>query len=89
MQIQRRFDENFGIGNTQFVSEDIRTFNNAVPVIAINSGQTFDTRSRLFSLFGGFNYDFDNRYLVSATLRRDGSSVLEKTTSLVIFQQGL
>ena len=75
MQIQRRFDENFGIGNVPFVSEDIRTFNNAVPgQIGINSGQTFDTRSRLFSLFGGFNYDFDNRYLVSATLRRDGSS---------------
>jgi len=28
----------------------------------------------LFSLFGKVNYEFDNRYLLSATLRRDGSS---------------
>ncbi|MDO6820393.1 TonB-dependent receptor [Zobellia sp. 1_MG-2023] len=75
MQIQRRFGENFGLNSTEFVSEDIRTFNNAIPEdLAINAGQTFNSRSNLFSLFGGFNYDFDNRYLISGTIRRDGSS---------------
>ncbi|CAM3323110.1 TonB-dependent receptor [Zobellia roscoffensis] len=75
MQILKRSEENFGISNAQFVSEDIQTFNNVDPNgLGINGDQTFNTRSNLFSLFGGFNYDFDNRYLISATLRRDGSS---------------
>jgi TonB-linked SusC/RagA family outer membrane protein len=30
--------------------------------------------NKLFSLFGRLDYSFDNRYLVSATIRRDGSS---------------
>ena len=29
---------------------------------------------RMSSLFGRVNYDFDNRYMIAATLRRDGSS---------------
>ncbi|MGB3150794.1 MAG: TonB-dependent receptor, partial [Maribacter sp.] len=75
MQIQRRFQEEFGISNALFVSEDIRTFNNVDPDgLGINGGQTFNTRSNLFSLFAGFNYDFDNKYLFSGTIRRDGSS---------------
>ncbi|MEM1257770.1 MAG: TonB-dependent receptor [Bacteroidota bacterium] len=75
MQILRRFREEFGISNALFVSEDIQTFNNVDPNgLAINSDQTFNTRSNLFSLFAGFNYDFDNKYLIGATIRRDGSS---------------
>ncbi|KPM30572.1 SusC/RagA family TonB-linked outer membrane protein [Croceitalea dokdonensis DOKDO 023] len=75
MQILKRYQEEFGLSNIPFVSEDIRTFNNADPEgLAINNGQTFNTRSNLFSLFAGFKYDFDNRYLVGATIRRDGSS---------------
>lgn len=31
-------------------------------------------QSKLVSFFGRVNYDFDNRYLFTATLRRDGSS---------------
>ncbi|MEM8510527.1 MAG: SusC/RagA family TonB-linked outer membrane protein, partial [Bacteroidota bacterium] len=75
MQILRRFREEFGISNALFVSEDIQTFNNVDPNgLAINSDQTFNTRSNIFSLFGGFRYDFDNKYLVEAAIRRDGSS---------------
>ncbi|MBS9461817.1 TonB-dependent receptor [Flagellimonas sp. 389] len=75
MQILKRYQEEFGISNALFVSEDIQTFNNVDPDgLGIDANQTFNTRSNLFSLFAGFNYDFDNRYLISATLRRDGSS---------------
>lgn len=89
MQIQKRFAENFGISNALFVSEDIRTFNNVDPAgLAINSGQTFNTRSNLFSLFGGFNYDFDNKYLISGTLRRDGSSRFGENNEFGYFPSG-
>ncbi|GGG50653.1 SusC/RagA family TonB-linked outer membrane protein [Croceivirga lutea] len=89
MQILKRYREEFGISNALFVSEDIQTFNNADPDgLGINSGQTFNTRSNLYSLFTGFNYDFDNRYLISATLRRDGSSRFGENNEFGYFPSG-
>jgi TonB-dependent starch-binding outer membrane protein SusC len=38
------------------------------------SGGSYDEREALFSLFGRVNYNYDERYLLSLTLRRDGSS---------------
>ncbi|MFS4417629.1 SusC/RagA family TonB-linked outer membrane protein [Maribacter sp. 2307ULW6-5] len=89
MQILKRYQEEFGISNALFVSEDIRTFNNVDPEgLAINNGQTFNTRSNLFSLFAGFNYDYDNKYLFSATLRRDGSSRFGEDREFGYFPSG-
>lgn len=39
-----------------------------IPSISGNSGQ-----SRLFGFVGRLNYDYDNRYLLEASIRRDGS----------------
>ncbi|MDR1984258.1 MAG: TonB-dependent receptor [Prevotellaceae bacterium] len=46
------------------------------PGIGTNPLYTGGTKgtSRLFSLFGQFNYDYDNKYYLSASIRRDGSS---------------
>lgn len=44
-------------------------------VTAVNGGN-FLTEQGLLSFMGRVNYGFDNRYLVTATVRRDGSSVL-------------
>ena len=50
----------FGTANPG-VAEDIRSFNTVVP-------------NRLISFFGRLNYNIDERYLITASLRRDGSS---------------
>jgi len=74
MQIQRFSFEGFDI-EANFNSDAVETFNNVVPTsLAINTNNSINENNSLFSLFGGFNYDFDNRYLVGATFRRDGSS---------------
>lgn len=74
MQIQKFWFEGFDL-ETNFVSDLIQTFNNVDPAsLAVNTGNTEDSNNSLFSLFGGFNYDFDNKYLIGATIRRDGSS---------------
>lgn len=74
MQTQRYYRKGFGIA-ANFVSDAIETFNNSDPEsLAINAEQTGASRNNLFSTFAGFNYDFKNKYLVSGTLRRDGSS---------------
>ncbi len=41
--------------------------------------------SSLFSLFGRVDYNFDDRYLFSATVRRDGSSVFDKSERYGVF----
>ena len=58
---------------TLFLSNELITrVGNADPgSITANSGVT---KSALFSLFGGFDYDYKGKYLVGATIRRDASS---------------
>ncbi len=58
---------------SRFASETVRTFNNAL-LENVNLDGTFNTNNKLFSTFGGFNYDYANKYLISGTIRRDGSS---------------
>ncbi|MCB9049810.1 MAG: TonB-dependent receptor [Lewinellaceae bacterium] len=45
---------------------------NASPVI--NGASSFKSQDKLIGYFGRISYDFAQRYLLSATLRRDGSS---------------
>lgn len=40
-----------------------------------NDSSYYKSQSRLASYFGDFHYSYDNRYYLSASLRRDGSSV--------------
>ena len=73
MQTQQFFIEEFDV-QANFVSDNVETFNNVDPLTLSVGNATGDERHNLVSLFGGFNYDFDNKYLVGATVRRDGSS---------------
>jgi TonB-linked SusC/RagA family outer membrane protein len=73
MQIQKYVREFENIAAADFANDLIRTFNNAAAG-AITSNNTSHRRNNLYSLFAGFDYDFDNKYLIGATIRRDGSS---------------
>jgi TonB-linked SusC/RagA family outer membrane protein len=61
-------------GSGRFFSTDLsfQTLDNGTIGISNNSSIG---KSALFSLFSRVDYTFDSRYLLSATLRRDGSSV--------------
>ena len=71
MQIQKYVIENSDFSSL-FNDDLIQTFNNAQPG-AITSTSN-NQRHNLYSLFAGFNYDFENKYLIGGTIRRDGSS---------------
>ena len=73
MQIQRWVIENFDIAS-DFNNEYVETFNNADPLRVTIGNSTENRRHSLYSLFAGFNYDYNNKYFVSGTYRRDGSS---------------
>ena len=44
------------------------------PSFYLSNPNTFKTEYYLVSFFGRANYSFDNRYLITATVRRDGTS---------------
>jgi len=55
---------NLGLGNPY-----------AVPSFRVDYGADNYQQTRLISDFGRFNYNFKNKYLLQASIRRDGSSV--------------
>ncbi|MEQ9441329.1 MAG: TonB-dependent receptor [Cyclobacteriaceae bacterium] len=66
-----------------FPSEGVTTLNAAT--IQPNSTSTFETQNVLLSYFGRVQYNFDDRYLLTASMRRDGSSRFGQETKWGIF----
>jgi TonB-linked SusC/RagA family outer membrane protein len=58
-------------GRTGFLTNDIFDVNAGDPKTATNSGGTYPWAQESF--LGRLNYNYDNRYLLTATYRRDGS----------------
>lgn len=58
-------------GRTGFLTNDIFDVNAGNPTSATNSGGTYPWAME--SYLGRLNYNYDNRYLVTGTFRRDGS----------------
>lgn len=59
-----------------FNSAVITTLNSAIGV----TGNTTEARNVLISYFGRLNYTFDDKYILSASIRRDGSSRFGENT---------
>lgn len=60
-----------GAGNDQLPSNSLRALSDG---IGNASSWGYNVSESLFSTFGQFNYAFSDKYLVQATVRRDGSS---------------
>ena len=74
-EMSESYWENFAVANSGYLS------NSVTDIIAgettgnnINLTQGNQDRNSLFSYFGRVLYNYDDRYLLTATLRRDGSS---------------
>ena len=63
--------ENWSISPGAFTTFDITTLNAAT---GGSSGTSTETKNVLISFFGRVQYDYDGRYLLTASFRRDGSS---------------
>lgn len=53
-------------------------------IVGLNGIQT-PYQSSIYSLFGRVDYNFDDKYLISGTVRRDGSSVFDPSHRFGIF----
>ena len=68
---QKYCKESNSVSGSHFSSDDIPYLNNATN---ITSGTSNITEYALLSLLGRVNYNYKNKYLISAALRYDGSS---------------
>ncbi len=74
MSIQRYSSENLDL-EAYLLSDAVQSLNNIdVASLSVRRGAAENSRHALYGMFAGFNYDYKNRYLLSATYRRDGSS---------------
>ena len=57
-----------------FANNQVTTLNAATNITGTGPNYTTETQSVLMSYFGRLNYSYDGKYLLSASLRADGSS---------------
>ncbi|MBK8610968.1 MAG: TonB-dependent receptor [Chitinophagaceae bacterium] len=72
----------------EFADYTSATGNNSATNLNANTGFYYQYRSRNASLFGRINYDYNDKYLVSVTARRDGSTAFGKDNKWAFFPSG-
>lgn len=70
-EAQETISESFSASGTQFPNQSLRTLNSASAEFAISGSKSEYT---FVSIFSRANYNYDNKYYLSASIRRDGSS---------------
>ncbi|OYX23657.1 MAG: SusC/RagA family TonB-linked outer membrane protein [Algoriphagus sp. 32-45-6] len=73
--------DNYSISASGFPSDDVETIN----VAAIRNGTGTKSKNTMISYFGRLQYDYNEKYLFQATLRRDGSSRFGDNTKFGTF----
>ncbi|RYZ29555.1 MAG: TonB-dependent receptor, partial [Chitinophagaceae bacterium] len=77
--------DRIAISSTGGFSSAVITTLNAANGISLNRDNTNEARNVLISYFGRLQYGFNNKYLVSASIRRDGSSRFGANTKWGVF----
>ncbi|GGF26537.1 SusC/RagA family TonB-linked outer membrane protein [Hymenobacter cavernae] len=68
-----------------FVNQAVTTLNAAVNISGTANNYTTETQSALISYFGRVQYAYSGKYLLSASIRRDGSSRFGENTKFGVF----
>ena len=69
----------FGVSNENFVSDATSYYNLVLGQNNLPNYQTYyDETLRLISFYGRLNYSYDGKYILQASLRRDGSNAFGK-----------
>lgn len=84
---QKNRTEGFSAGAENFTSDSFSFFNLAAGAVQLTPTSSFSERE-LQSQFGRLNYDYDDKYLFTATVRRDGASNFAANNKYAIFPSG-
>lgn len=72
----------------EFADYTAATGNNSATNLFANTGYYYQYEKRNASIFGRLNYDYKEKYLVSVTARRDGSTAFGQNDKWAIFPSG-
>ncbi|RPD93381.1 TonB-dependent receptor [Aureibaculum marinum] len=81
---QKTTTERFSTGATGFISDSFSYYNLGGSEVTIIPSSSI-TEQEIQSQFGRLNYDYDDKYLLTATVRRDGASNFAKNEKYAIF----
>lgn len=84
---QKTENERFSTGAQGFTSDSFSFFNLQSGSVQLIPTSSF-TKAEIQSQFGRLNYDFDDKYLLTATVRRDGASNFAQNEKIAIFPSG-
>ena len=81
---QKNDTRGFGAAGTGFLSDNFSYYALGSSTGALQPASAF-SEVEIQSQFGRVNYDFDNKYLITATVRRDGASNFAANNKYAIF----
>ncbi len=84
---QKTATERFSAGASGFTSDSFSYFNLQSGAVQLIPTSSF-SETEIQSQFGRLNYDYDDKYLLTATIRRDGASNFAENEKYAIFPSG-
>ena len=87
---QKTTNKGFSNEGTGTISDSFSYYGlyTATNLIQPTSGDVYVTETEIQSQFGRLNYDYDDKYLITATVRRDGASNFAENEKYAIFPSG-
>ncbi|MBC5836438.1 SusC/RagA family TonB-linked outer membrane protein [Flavobacterium muglaense] len=84
---QKTTNERFSAGAQNFISDSFSFYNLGAGSVSVLPSSSFSDQE-IQSQFGRVNYDYDDKYLLTATVRRDGASNFAANEKYAIFPSG-
>ncbi|MFC2110172.1 SusC/RagA family TonB-linked outer membrane protein [Bacteroidota bacterium] len=80
-------NERYSAGAQGFITNSVSYRNLGQGAVPLTAGSSY-SETEIVSLFGRLNYDYDDKYLITLTGRRDGSSNFAKNEKYAFFPSG-
>lgn len=84
-EFERETFQTIGVETQDFVTDAVPGFNNLGGGSNVQTPSSGKEQVDQVSFFGQFNYNYQDKYLVTASLRRDGSSVFGERDKFALF----
>ena len=84
-EFERETFQTIGVETQEFVTDAVPGFNNLGGGSNVQTPSSGKEQVDQVSVFGQLNYNYQNRYLVTTSLRRDGSSVFGERDKFALF----
>ena len=87
IESKKEYDRGFSAGRVNYFSTDpsYLILNTGSPTGGVSNNGGAPYQRTLYSQFGRLDYQYNDKYLISATIRRDGASVFDEANRFGVF----